>query len=362
MQWRQRYFGAAKYPPSEHIKVGLPLFNQLIQRYFIELDSTMREIVDTAAAKTPGFGVMLRYPLGWVDQHNQPYSQPTGKRIRPLLLLLTTEAAGGDWHTALPAAAAVEILHNFSLIHDDIQDNSPTRHGRPTVWKVWGNPDAINVGDAMLCLAFHALETLSSQALAPQTVLAIWRVFNQMTLELTRGQYLDMHFEKVANVSVDDYLSMINGKSAALVSACAQIGALIATQDETVGQSYAEFGLNLGIAFQIHDDVLGIWGDPTVTGKSVATDILSRKKSLPVLYGLSHSPKLIEIYNRETFGDDDVAEAVDVLGGINALQYTRDQETLYTERASAALARANPQGEAGHWLRQFVDALFARVN
>lgn len=362
MQRRKRHSRAAKHPTSECVKVGLLLFNQLIQRYFTELDSTMREIVDIVAAKTPGFGVMLRYPMGWVDQHNQPYSQPTGKRIRPLLLLLTTEAAGGDWHTALPAAAAVEILHNFSLIHDDIQDDSPTRHGRPTVWKVWGNPDAINAGDAMLCLAFHALESLSSNALHPQTVLAIWRVFNQMTLELTRGQYLDMHFEKVASVSVDDYISMISGKSAALVSACAQIGALIATQDETVAQSYADFGLNLGIAFQIHDDVLGIWGDPTVTGKSVATDILSRKKSLPVLFGLSHSPKLVEIYSRESFGDDDVAEAVGVLNSLNALQYTRDQEAFYTERANVALAQANPHGDAGNWLRRFVDALFSRVN
>lgn len=321
----------------------------------------MRQIVDVIATQTPGFGVMLRYPLGWVDEHNQPYEHATGKRIRPLLLLLTTEAAGGDWRAALPAATAVELLHNFSLIHDDIQDNSPKRHGRPTVWKVWGEADAINAGDALFCLAFHALERLSNNDVAPQTVLNIWRVFNSMTLELTRGQYLDMHFEKQPIVTTEQYLSMISGKSAALVSACAQIGALIGSEDAVLAGEYAEFGLNLGIAFQIHDDILGIWGDPAVTGKSAATDILSRKKSLPVLYGLAQSPALVEIYRRETFTEADVIEAVKVLDSLNAQQYTREQETLYYQRAEAALQRANPQGEAAKWLQRFVEALFQRV-
>ena len=155
----------------------------------------------------------------------------------------------------------MELLHNFSLIHDDIQDDSPTRHGRPTVWKVWGASNAINAGDALYTLAYCALERLSDTVPA-DTVIKVWRIFNATTLELTRGQHLDMQFEHQTSVTVDDYISMIRGKSAALVAACAQIGALIASGDDELAARYAEFGLNLGIAFQIRDDILGIWGDP----------------------------------------------------------------------------------------------------
>ncbi len=336
------------------------MFNTLLNRYGAEFDSTMRRVVDIAAEKTPGFGVMLRYPFGWVDPEGTPTIQSAGKRIRPLLLLLATEAADGNWRSALPAAAAVEILHNFSLVHDDIQDNSPTRHGRPTVWKVWGNADAINAGDALLCLAFTALELLSQQGIAAATLLRAWRVFNAMTLELTRGQYLDMNFEHREQVSVEEYLSMIAGKSAALIAASAEIGALIATNDAVLAALYGQFGLSLGIAFQIRDDILGIWGDPEITGKSAATDILSRKKSLPVLYGLAQSQALAALYQRETFGSAEVNAAVALLDGMNAQEYARAQETLYYNQALRALESAKPAGQFAQSLRQFVDLLFQR--
>ena len=141
-------------------------------------------------------------------------------------------------------------------------------------------------------------------------MLAVWAIFNRTNLELTRGQHLDMRFEKQAVVSVEEYISMIGGKSAALVSACAQMGALIGSGDEALAAHFAAFGRDLGIAFQIRDDILGIWGEPEVTGKSAATDILSRKKSLPVLYGLSQSEALVELYQRSTFGAAEVDEAV----------------------------------------------------
>jgi geranylgeranyl diphosphate synthase type I len=202
------------------------LFAQLAQPFFAELDTTMRQVVAHIPDDVPGFGVMMRYALGWVDENDQPYPPKTGKRIRPVLLLLCSEAVGGNWRVALPAAAAVELLHNFSLIHDDIQDNSPTRHKRPTVWKIWGQANAINAGDALFSLAFCALERLAG-TVKPETLQKVWHIFNTTTLELTRGQHLDMRFEHQASVSVDDYLSMISGKSAALVSACAQIGAVV---------------------------------------------------------------------------------------------------------------------------------------
>lgn len=331
-----------------------------MQRYAADLDAAMRRIVDTLPDSAPGLDVMIRYPLGWVDEHNQPYSGTTGKRIRPLFLLLCTEAAGGRWQDALYAAVAVELLHNFSLVHDDIQDNSPTRHGRPTVWKIWGHANAINAGDLLFALAYSALHRLCETGVASETVLCVWDIFNRTNLELTRGQHLDMRFEQQSNVSVDEYISMITGKSAALLAACAQIGAHIATGNMQLAERYADFARNLGIAFQIRDDILGIWGEEAVTGKSAATDILSKKKSLPVLYALPRSQRLAELYQQDSLNSADVQEAVQEINQTGAQQYTLQLEADYYDRALAALNLANPQGQAAGWLRQFAALLFGR--
>lgn len=335
------------------------MFKDFVGRYSADLDQALHRVVDTLLPQAPEFGVMLRYALGWVDEHGTPYQSATGKRLRPTLMLLCSEAAGGVWQEALHAAAAVELLHNFSLIHDDIQDNSLTRHGRPTVWQHWGMANAVNAGDAMFALAYGALE-IQSRALSAKTVRTIWAIFNNTNLELTRGQHLDMRFEHLDTVSTEAYISMISGKSAALLATCAQLGALIATEDESIAQRYADFGLNIGIAFQIRDDILGIWGNPEVTGKSTATDIVARKKSLPVLYGLAQSRELTDVYCKIQFDTEDVAQAVGLLDDVGAQQYARDQERTYFERAMSALNLANPQGEAGQRLRLFVEALFNR--
>lgn len=331
-------------------------------RYAADLDTTMRQIVALLPDSAPGYGVMARYPLGWVDENDQPYGRGTGKRIRPLFLLLCCEAAGGDWRKALPAAAAVELLHNFSLVHDDIQDDSSVRHGRPTVWKIWGQPHAINAGDALFTLSYCALEHLSQTGIAADVLVKVWRIFNETNIELTRGQHLDMRFEKQDNVSVDEYVSMITGKSAALLSACAQMGALIASGDEKLARIYHDFALNLGIAFQIRDDILGIWGNPDVTGKSAATDIVSRKKSLPVLYGLANSPALAELYQQNELPQDQfVTKAVELLDGLDTQAYIQGMESRYYQLALDAFEQANPQGAAAGWLRQFIDVLFQRA-
>lgn len=332
------------------------------RRYLPALDETLHTLVDAMPA-APDFDLMARYALGWVNVDGSPHNQPTGKRIRPLLLLLCAEAVGAAWQAALPAAAAVELLHNFSLIHDDIQDDSDTRHGRPTVWKVWGMANAINAGDALFALAYHALERLTAAAPHPtraRVAVQVWQVFNHTNLELTRGQHLDMRFEKQAAVSTDEYLSMIQGKSAALVAASAQMGALIGSGKAKTAQHFYEYGLNLGIAFQIHDDILGIWGDPAVTGKSAATDILARKKSLPVLHGLATNHRLKQLYARKTFGEAQVAETISLLDECGAKAYTYEAERVYYDRAWAALDRASVTGEAAQGLRDLTEFLFDR--
>lgn len=331
-----------------------------MQRYLPHLDAYMHHIVSSFPENTPGFDVMLGYPLGWVDEHNQPYRGPVGKRIRPTLLLLCNESAGGNWQQALPAAAAVELLHNFSLIHDDIQDNSPTRHGRPTVWTVWGQAHAINTGDALFGLSYKALESLSEVEVAPDNIIEVWRIFNQTNLQLTRGQHLDMRFEQQSRVTTNEYISMIRGKSAALVSACAQIGALIGSNDPGLAEHYAEFGLNLGLAFQIRDDILGIWGDPSVTGKSAATDILSRKKSLPILFALEQSDDLAQIYQHEPMDEATLKKTLQILDQVGAQNFVQEKEAYYYNLAVESLKLANPQGEAAEWLSMLIDSLFER--
>lgn len=304
---------------------------------------------------------MMSYPLGWVDSEGNPYNQSTGKRIRPLLLLICADAAGGDWKKALPAAAATEFLHNFSLIHDDIQDDSLVRHGRPTVWQVWEKPQAINIGDGLFALSYSALSELASVGVAPHIVQEVWEIYNRTNLELIRGQFLDMTFEKQANVTVDEYLSMIAGKSAALIAACAQIGALIGSGRSERAAAFAEFGLNLGIAFQVRDDILGIWGDPAVTGKSAATDIQTRKKSLPVLYGLSQDQTLAEIYQHEEMTTRRVSQIVKRLDDLGASDYAKQIEGEYYSKAMSALEQANPEGDGGQLLANLAHDLLGRT-
>lgn len=330
---------------------------QTSQRYFTELDATLKRVFREQFHDEQGFGLMLRYAMGWVNEDDTPYHKPGGKRLRPLFLLLCAEASGGNWTSALPAAASVELLHNFSLIHDDIQDSSDIRHGRATVWRVWGVANAINAGDAMFTLAYRALELLD---ISPALLIKILRIFNITNVELTRGQHLDMRFEKQHSVSLEEYISMIKGKSAALLATSAQLGALIGCGDEEIANFYSEFGLNLGIAFQIHDDILGIWGDASVTGKSTATDIVSRKKSLPILFGLEKSVELATLYQKDVFSEDDVNYIVGLLNTIGAKEYAIEQEKAYYDRAMLVLEKTSPSIEAKDGLMTFVDFLFDR--
>ncbi|XWX05063.1 polyprenyl synthetase family protein [Aggregatilineales bacterium SYSU G02658] len=330
----------------------------LAAAYLQPLDAAMRDVLARHLNDEPEFGVMLRYALGWEDEQGRPHHQPTGKRLRPLLLLLCAHALDDHWQRALPAAAAVELLHNFSLIHDDIQDASPLRHRRLTVWKVWGIPNAINAGDAMFTLAYAALADLAEHVNASDMV-HIWQVFNHTNLELTRGQHLDMRFESQNNVTVAEYISMISGKSAALIATCAHLGAFIASGSVEQAAHFAQFGLNLGIAFQIRDDILGIWGEESVTGKSAATDIDSRKKSLPVLYALAKSPALQRTYLDEQ-SDVDSRDIVRMLDEVGAREYALEQEAFYYQNASNALEQANPRAQMRPALDTFVQFLLNR--
>jgi geranylgeranyl diphosphate synthase type I len=320
-------------------------------------DELKRQVSRLDESYTRPFYDMLTYHMGWTGECAGPSA--TGKRIRPLLVLLTAAACNTRWLHALPAAAAVELVHNFSLVHDDIQDNSDKRRGRTTTWKVWGMPMAINAGDALFVLSNQAVMDLSKHFPA-ETVVKAATVLHNTCLDLTRGQFLDMSYEERNDLKVEDYWPMVAGKTAALLSACCHIGSILGGADEGTQDAYRSFGHALGIAFQVQDDILGIWGNEAITGKSAASDLLEGKKSLPVLYGLSQGGKFAERWAKGPIQPDEVEELAQVLANEGSYEYTYDSSSQMTMMALNSLREADPQGEAGEMLMELANKLIKR--
>jgi geranylgeranyl diphosphate synthase type I len=329
----------------------------LWQQFLPAIEGEIKSVLDSADHDYRLYYGMMAYHLGWVDDAFRPGTERAGKRIRPLVCLLVCSAAGGEWQRGLPAAAAIELLHNFSLIHDDIEDDSATRRGRPTVWSLWGIPQAINAGDSMFALAYHALTRLDQACLAPPAVAHIWEIFTKACIHLTKGQHLDMLFEAQAHVTVEDYLKMIAGKTAALLAATARIGAVVAGADQDTEAHYDAFGRNVGLAFQVYDDILGVWGNEDETGKSTDSDILARKKTLPILYALDQSPELREHFAEREL---DVGWVVQLMDSVGAKSFALDIARQYSDAAVAHLAAARPAGAAGEALHRLTAQLIRR--
>jgi geranylgeranyl diphosphate synthase type I len=300
---------------------------------------------------------MMAYHMGWEGEGAGVEAR--GKRIRPLLLCLTCAAAGGEWEKSLPAAAAVELIHNFSLIHDDIEDDSPLRRGRSTVWKKWGIPQAINTGDAMFTLAHLTILGLEATR-SIQTAFQASAILQETCLELTQGQFLDMAFETQEEPSIEAYWLMVSGKTAALLAACTELGGLVAGSSQEEQQAFHEFGHALGLAFQVQDDYLGIWGDAEMTGKSVESDLVAGKKTLPILYGLHQKGKFFDRWQQKPFLPEDVTAIAKLLEEEGAKGYTQQAADLLTKDALQSLEAAHPKGEAGQALKNLALRLLNR--
>jgi geranylgeranyl diphosphate synthase type I len=284
---------------------------------------------------------MLRYHMGWQDEHGHPCSRESGKFIRSTLCLLSCQAAGGDTSQVMPAAAAVELIHNFSLIHDDIEDASYERHHQPTVWKLWGQSQAINAGDAMFTLAYLALLKLKEQGVGDAKIAGSTKMLSLACLELCEGQYLDMEYESRLDTTIEDYLDMAAKKTAALLAVSTSLGAYLAGEDTKVVDSFHLFGKELGIAYQICDDILGIWGMEESTGKSVS-DISQRKKTLPVVYGLQNSEgearkRLEKLYSQKSIEGEDINEVIKILDQLSARGFAENLAEQYYYQALAQL-------------------------
>jgi geranylgeranyl diphosphate synthase type I len=304
------------------------------------LADTEAEILRVVAgrdASTVGVYEMIRYHLGLDGS-----AGPRGKRMRPLLGLLAYASITGDHHAALPGAAAVELGHNFSLVHDDIEDGDVERRHRATLWSIHGVPQAINTGDLIFSLSRVALHRLTDLGFSDKKVLRLMRLYDETCVMLCEGQYIDIATSlQGAPMTVELYFDMIGRKTAALISASIEAGALLATDDEDVISGYRRFGWSLGLAFQLNDDLLGIWGVEQQTGK-VPTDIVRHKRTLPVLYAFEHASvedlhRLTDLYGRPEPSDTEVAEIVAILERAGAAEFTRSEAQRHRDECLAEL-------------------------
>ncbi len=312
------------YNSSHHTKPMIlsASIQSTLQRYQHIIDTALRKAIDQAwhASAIPALDTyygQMRYHLGWVDASLAPVRSNTGKLLRPMLLLLAYEAASA-WglastdltdtthlRRALSVAVAVELTHNFTLIHDDIEDGDTERRHRPTLWKLWGVPQAINTGDGMFALSRKTLWDTLDNGVESALVARLGTIFDRTVQTIAEGQYLDLSFETRQDVSVAMYVDMISRKTAALMSGAAEMGALLGTRDQETIERLRVFGLAIGIAFQVRDDTLGIWASTSELGKTAAGDIYRRKKSLPILHALEHASEqdqqvLRSLYQQET--------------------------------------------------------------
>jgi geranylgeranyl diphosphate synthase type I len=281
---------------------------------------------------------MVRYHMG-LDS-----DAPRGKRMRPLIGLLVYQSIAGDHTKALPGAAAVEMGHNFSLVHDDIEDNGTERRHRPALWAVRGVPQAINTGDTLFTLSRMALYRLQEEGFDDSRILRLMRLYDETCLALCEGQFMDIWMSEHDEwMSVDYYFDMIGRKTASLIAGSAEAGAMLATEDETVISAYRRFGWSLGLAFQLNDDVLGIWGDEAITGKETS-DIATRKKTLPLIYALAEATgadaerlQVILAQSQRDPSPAQVAEVLEILDRVGAQDYARERARAYRDEALAEL-------------------------
>jgi len=320
------------------------------------IDSALRAALDEPAKPelTPFYGQM-QYHLGWVDARLTPTANNPGKLLRPTLLLLAYEAAGA-WELtkeapeettylqrALPAAVAIELTHNFTLIHDDIEDGDAERRHRPTLWKLWGVPQAINTGDGMFALARLSLWKVVEQGVDAAIAVRLGEALDRASLVLAEGQYLDISFETRLDISVAMYLNMIGRKTGALMGCAAEMGARLGTGNQETIARLHDFGKAMGIAFQVRDDLLGVWATTAELGKTPAGDIYRRKKSLPILHALEHTdPRdqqiLREIYQQTTpVTAEQVKQVLAIFERTQTKAYCREFLAQYCRQAHEAL-------------------------
>jgi geranylgeranyl diphosphate synthase type I len=342
-----------------------PASSALIDERIPWLDAEMEAALSTGSPDLDLYQ-WARYHLGWVDGELQTLPDAErkkhgGKRLRGVLTVLACEAVGGAGRPAAAAGAAIELIHNFSLVHDDVEDNDEERRHRPTVWKLWGVPHAINVGSNMQAMVDAAALRLAGSYPAAQ-VLSAFQAINRAIVLMTEGQFLDMSAQDAAEMSEAAYFRMTGGKTAALIEGALRVGALLGTSDEARIEALAQFGRGFGLAFQCRDDYLGIWGEPALTGKPVGSDIEQGKRSLPVVHALAEAPADTELGRqlRMALTAREVPVVLEILDVLRTADRVRERVEEHTAAALGALERAEVHNAHGQAIREIAEYALGR--
>lgn len=333
--------GAATPRTGDQMLAGRPLSEALAQCEDM-VQPAMRAAVDTLPTSIRR---IAGYHLGWWDRHGRPAGADGGKGIRQALVLLSADAVGGARAEAVPAAVAVALVHNFTLIHDDVLDGDHLRRHRPTAWSVFGIGEAILAGDALLALACDVIAA-SGQPAAPDVV----RTLMAAVVSVLEGQRADISFEARTDVGMAECVQMAEQKTAALMGCACAVGAMSAGASRHQVECLRAFGQNVGLAYQHVDDLLGIWGDPAVTGKPAHSDLRNRKKSLPVVAALtSDSPagqELATVYaSLQMQSALDLAGAADLIDLSGGRRWSQGQIDELLTCALGNLRAADPRAE-----------------
>lgn len=334
-----------------HLSEYSDLFLPAVDQY---LFSTLEEYLKPAF---PELREAIFYQFGF---SNADSGKMKGKRIRPLLVLLSADLLSIDWQKVLPAASAIEMLHNFSLIHDDIEDHSPLRRGKETIWKKWGIEKAVNIGDMLFILAAQTMQTSASDFGLNQSAEGS-QLFLQTASSIMQGQQMDMAFEGDVEITTEDYLFMIREKTAALLAHSCEISAVLANSDPTIRQKFHAFGLNLGMAFQVYDDWLGIWGKESQTGKTECSDLIEKKISFPVLLGLQQSAPFYDVWHATLpISKNQAQEMAGILSRTGIEAQVLEKASYYNDVALKALESINGKEAAKDAIRTVAEDLVKR--
>ncbi|WP_411162300.1 polyprenyl synthetase family protein [Mucilaginibacter sp. L3T2-6] len=338
--------------PEAYRGMEAPARNKKQMRELHELQDIISDAVNKL--NFPEYPAQLYEPISYILALG-------GKRMRPALLLMACDLFGGNVEAAIPPALAIEVFHNFTLMHDDIMDNAPLRRGSVTVHNKWNQNVGILSGDVMLVQGYKLMMQVPDHLLRP-----ILDIFNITAIGVCEGQQLDMEFEELTNVSISEYLNMIKLKTAVVLGGALKIGALIGGADAKDADLLSDFGVNLGIAFQLQDDILDVYGDPEKFGKQVGGDIISNKKTFLLLKSLeladsSQSAELNSWLNAKRFNSTEKVQAVTAIyDSLSIRQLAEEAMQTYADKAFEALDAINLPENHKQYLRNFADGLLVR--
>jgi len=326
-----------------------------IAQFEPHLNALEAEMKDVFASREGFLYDLLRYHMGWTDQQGTPQDSPPRLHFQSMLTMVCCQALSGDYSVSLPAAAGIELIHNYTLVHGDVQSNRAVSEDRPSVWWVWGPAQAINVGDGLHALGRNTIMRLAQRGIPPERVLPAVTSLDKACLALCEGQYMDLEFQEKLMVTSADYHDMIGRKTGALTGCATELGAIAAGADDNVRTAYQKMGQGLGMAWQISLDIADLWGrrDDGMT----SSNMLNKKKSLPLIYALENSSladkrALGNVYMKRVLQPEDVTQVIAILDQGGARQFA---ESRARELAKEALSGTGLAAEGSGPLRDLTD-------